>query len=207
MTYSCSDFFDDTIRALDIDTNEDGIEAQAELCIAEINRLQLLDEPGRLAESMGGTWGEHYRFTPEDWRLEVENHDTRSGYWQWVLSKVEAEGSRPADLLSALPAATLDKAWMLVIGSESELSDLIDWIADHPSEDEMDEEGIPATVRARLDTWLRNIADEQEKDAYPSYVPVPLELVTLLNLLIEDWAEVEESHGETFTTMMVSSEG
>jgi hypothetical protein len=91
MTYSCSDFFDDIIRALDIDTNEDGIEAQAELCIAEINRLQQLDEPGRLAEARGGVWGEHHTRTPEDWRLEVENHDTRSGYWQWVLSKLEAE--------------------------------------------------------------------------------------------------------------------
>jgi hypothetical protein len=149
-------------------------------------------------------------YPPADWRLEVENHETRLGYWEWLLGKLGEDYkavTEPASLLSALPEAKLDKAWMLVIGSESELTDLIDWINDHPSDEEMDEEGIPVTVRARLDTWLRNIADEQEKYAYPCYVPVPLDLVNLLNLLIEDWAEVEESHGETFTTVMVTSEG
>lgn len=112
-----------------------------------------------------------------------------------------------SDLLDGIPEAQLDKAWMLVIGSESELSDLIDWIVDHPSEEEMDEEGIPVTTKARLDTWLRKILEESESDAYPSYIPVPLELVNLLNMLIEDWSEVEGAHGETFTTVMVSSEG
>lgn len=163
MTYSCSDFFDDIIRALAIDTNDDGVEAQADLCIAEIDRLQAIE-----------------------------------------MSYKALTGG---DIMAGLPRAELDKAWMLVIGSESELNDLIDWIEDHPSEEEMDEEGIPVTTKARLDTWLRKILEESESDAYPAYIPVPLELVTLLNMLIEDWSEVEGAHGETFTTVMVSSEG
>jgi hypothetical protein len=110
-------------------------------------------------------------------------------------------------VLEALPQAQLDKAWMLAIGSGSELGDLMDWIDEHPSDEEMEEEGIPITTRARLDTWLRKIPDEQEPDAFPCYVPVPLELVNLLNMLIEDWSEVETSHGEIFTTMLTSSEG
>jgi hypothetical protein len=31
--------------------------------------------------------------------------------------------------------------------------------------------------------------------------------VNLLNMLIEDWSEVETAHGETFTTLLTSSEG
>ena len=128
----------------------------------------------------------------------------RAGYRIRDMNDVDLEAR---SVLEALPQAQLDKAWMLVIGSESELNDLIDWIEDHPSEEEMDEEGIPVTTKARLETWLRNILDESESDAYPTYIPVPLELVNLLNMLIEDWSEVEGAHGETFTTVMVSSEG
>ncbi|WFU52243.1 hypothetical protein QA639_21280 [Bradyrhizobium pachyrhizi] len=127
-----------------------------------------------------------------------------AGYRIRDMNDVDLEAR---SVLASLPKAQLDKAWMLVIGSESELNDLIDWIADHPSKEELDEEGIPETNRARLDTWLRQILDESEKDAYPAYYPVPLELVNLLNMLIEDWSEVEGAHGETFTTMLTSSEG
>jgi hypothetical protein len=133
----------------------------------------------------------------------IANILDQAGYRLRDLNDVDGE----PDMLDGIPDAQLDKAWMLVIGSESELNDLIDWIHDHPSEEEMDEEGIPITTKARLDTWLRKIQEESEADAYPAYIPVPLELVNLLNMLIEDWSEVEGAHGETFTTVMVSSEG
>jgi hypothetical protein len=29
-------------------------------------------------------WGQHPRFTMEDWRNQVSNEDTRIGYWDWV---------------------------------------------------------------------------------------------------------------------------
>lgn len=35
--------------------------------------------------------GEHPEHTEERWRLEVETHCTRMGYWEWVLSCLEAE--------------------------------------------------------------------------------------------------------------------
>jgi hypothetical protein len=47
----------------------------------------------RLADDNGGTWGSHPTFPPGDWTLEVENGDTRSCYWDWVLSKIESEKS------------------------------------------------------------------------------------------------------------------
>ncbi|SDK43623.1 hypothetical protein [Bradyrhizobium ottawaense] len=44
----------------------------------------------RLAEDNAGTWGEHHTFTPADWRMDVDNHDTRAGYWDWVQAMIEA---------------------------------------------------------------------------------------------------------------------
>jgi len=38
-----------------------------------------------------GEWGEHPTFPLSDWKYEVENDDTRQGYWSWVASKVEGE--------------------------------------------------------------------------------------------------------------------
>lgn len=48
-------------------------------------------DPAQLADANGGTWGEHHTYIPADWRTEVENGDTRLGYWEWVASKIEAE--------------------------------------------------------------------------------------------------------------------
>lgn len=96
MTYSCSDFTDSILDVLGITVPEearDQPDVQADLTIAEITRLQLLEEPIKLAERNGGTWGEHQTYTPADWRLAVENHDTRSGYWGWVLAQIEREKS------------------------------------------------------------------------------------------------------------------
>ena len=31
-----------------------------------------------------GVWGEYPAYPVEDWQFEVENEDTRQGYWEWV---------------------------------------------------------------------------------------------------------------------------
>jgi hypothetical protein len=94
MGYSCTDFTDDIIEALGVnipDEDNDNPSAQADQCLEEIGRLQSLEASRQLADDNGGTWGEHPKYTTTDWRLEVECRDTRSGYWDWVSAKLEAE--------------------------------------------------------------------------------------------------------------------
>ena len=45
----------------------------------------------KLKEENGGYWGEHPQYPLCDWRFEVNNNDTRSGYWDWVVDKMEME--------------------------------------------------------------------------------------------------------------------
>ena len=42
----------------------------------------------RLAQQYGGHWGEHPNYPVDDWRYEVDNRDTRLGYWEWVGKKI-----------------------------------------------------------------------------------------------------------------------
>lgn len=43
----------------------------------------------KLKESLGGFWGEHPDYFVRDWSFEVGHEDTRLGYWEWVVSKIE----------------------------------------------------------------------------------------------------------------------
>lgn len=43
-------------------------------------------------ESPDDYWGEDDKHPLNDWKYEVENGDTRAGYWQWVKSRREQEG-------------------------------------------------------------------------------------------------------------------
>lgn len=87
MSYSPCDFMDNITSALNINLDTDDVSKVADVALAEIERLQAAD---KLAEANGGTWGEHHTYTPADWRLDVANCDTRSGYWDWVLAQIEA---------------------------------------------------------------------------------------------------------------------
>ena len=51
------------------------------------------DQPSAsdLMETHGGGWGEHPRHRVQDWRTEAANDETRSGYWDWVAARLEAE--------------------------------------------------------------------------------------------------------------------
>ena len=44
-----------------------------------------------LRERHGGWWKEHPRFPVSDWKMEIENDDTRADYWTWVLSQLQSE--------------------------------------------------------------------------------------------------------------------
>ena len=51
-------------------------------------------------------WGEFPEFTMDAWREEVANGDTRSGYWDWVVSQLEqvaAEAEMADDLSGPSP--------------------------------------------------------------------------------------------------------
>lgn len=37
-----------------------------------------------IADANGGYWGEHPHYPINDWKYEVNNDDTRRGYWEWV---------------------------------------------------------------------------------------------------------------------------
>jgi hypothetical protein len=42
-------------------------------------------------ETNGGYWGYHPIHLVADWRYEVDNEDTRQGYWEWVVNQIEAK--------------------------------------------------------------------------------------------------------------------
>ena len=35
-------------------------------------------------------WLDDAQFSSEDWRYEVDSHNTRLGYWEWVAAQREA---------------------------------------------------------------------------------------------------------------------
>lgn len=42
-----------------------------------------------LSDAFGGVWGRHPQFPVSNWKHEVENGDTRLGYWAWVKQQLE----------------------------------------------------------------------------------------------------------------------
>lgn len=38
-----------------------------------------------------GRWGNHPIYPSADWRTEVDNEETRQGYWPWVLSQMDQD--------------------------------------------------------------------------------------------------------------------
>ncbi len=36
-----------------------------------------------------GYWGAHPDFPVRQWQWEVDNGDTRQGYWEWVFAQLE----------------------------------------------------------------------------------------------------------------------
>lgn len=42
-----------------------------------------------------GYWGAHPAYPVKDWLYEVRNGDTRQGYWDWVVARIEEEQACP----------------------------------------------------------------------------------------------------------------
>jgi len=36
-----------------------------------------------------GVWGAHDTWPVQDWKYEVDNDNTRLGYWEWVAQQIE----------------------------------------------------------------------------------------------------------------------
>lgn len=46
-----------------------------------------------ISDQHGGHWGEDPRYPVSDWKYEVANDDTRSGYWEWVAARMSSDSS------------------------------------------------------------------------------------------------------------------
>jgi hypothetical protein len=44
-----------------------------------------------LEENYGGHWGEHPTYGVDDWKMAVENDETRLSYWKWVSERLNDE--------------------------------------------------------------------------------------------------------------------
>ena len=55
-----------------------------------------------LAEQYGGVWEDHPDYPVIAWQHEVENGDTRAGYWEWVAGQIEMN-----EMQSPLPAGSI----------------------------------------------------------------------------------------------------
>ena len=42
------------------------------------------------SQTYGGVWSQHPEYPIEEWQQAVWDDETRVGYWDWVLSKIEA---------------------------------------------------------------------------------------------------------------------
>jgi hypothetical protein len=57
----------------------------------------------KLVDTYGGYWGECPAYPVVDWLYEVNNGDTRRGYWEWVVANAD-EGELPAGALPTCPS-------------------------------------------------------------------------------------------------------
>ncbi|SHH04794.1 hypothetical protein [Bradyrhizobium erythrophlei] len=214
MTYSCVDFTDNILNALGITVPEehrDNTEHQADLACSEIWRLQKRDAVCDKLVSMLDSI--HTIMDSEKEARYLIPHFDEIGC---LIAEARGEYT-PDDDPSKSEAAALaeierlkgleNKAWLLVVHSDEELSDLIEWIDEHPSDEEMSEEGIVTAARVRLNAWLLRLAGAQSENSYPCFAAVPPALARLLEMLIDDWSEVEGSHDAEFNTTLIEQEG
>lgn len=47
-----------------------------------------------MMNAYGGKWGENPHYPLVDWAWEVQNDDTRLGYWEWVVNQASFADER-----------------------------------------------------------------------------------------------------------------
>lgn len=67
---------------------DDYTELQNEMESHGAYELYILKSEAQLRTEYG-FWGSHPEYPVEDWKYEVNNGDTRRGYWQWVEAMIE----------------------------------------------------------------------------------------------------------------------
>lgn len=57
--------------------------------------LCLANEAAFLRDTYGGHWNEHPEYPASQWKAEVENGDTRLGYWEWIVNCQQPISAEP----------------------------------------------------------------------------------------------------------------
>lgn len=64
---------------------------------ASLDLVEAMREPHLLAKEHGGTWGEFPMHWVSDWQYQVEECETRLGYWEWVANQLDASAEDDPD--------------------------------------------------------------------------------------------------------------
>lgn len=51
--------------------------------------IMMSDKTWKLCQRHGGIWSEHLEHPLKTWVLECRNNITRTGYWDWVIIRIE----------------------------------------------------------------------------------------------------------------------
>jgi len=88
--YFCGDLEDERecMDADEFNNNDGGSICPA--CLQSVqNDIEMAKASFKLKEEAGGYWQENSDFPLRNWMDEVQNEDTRQGYWEWLVEKME----------------------------------------------------------------------------------------------------------------------
>lgn len=95
---------------------------------------------------------------------------------------------------------------VLVANSLDDIVDLVTWLDEHPSDDELQQRAIDPSVRWDAMAFLNGVVCCAHvfgrQDAFPVRLRLPdnKDMISVLELVIEDYAEVEAAHHNGFET-------
>ncbi|ARQ95244.1 hypothetical protein [Bradyrhizobium phage BDU-MI-1] len=128
--------------------------------------------------------------------LPFTRHVVRYGLKEWPSHSVRVfSWDDPSE---ELPAPI---EYVLVAHSMYDIDDLITWLDDHPSDDELRERAIDTPVRWDAIGFLNGVL-QRDESAFPARIRLPdnKDLREVLEMVIEDYAEVESAHRAEFHT-------